>query len=78
MTCLIAGSRTTEDCKPRQVRKEAAVAKPTCVTGKPGYHLLHSRLKGNRLKTEGKNMRDRKLLKAIKLAYDSYPSVFGL
>ena len=31
-----------------------------------------------RLKAEGKNMRDRKLLKAIKLDDDSYPSAFSL
>jgi len=41
----MAGSRTTEACEPRQVRKEAAAANTTMCCGKPGHQkyikLMH-------------------------------------
>ena len=40
---MIAGPRATEDCEPRQVRKEAAVAITNVCYGNPGYHLFSNR-----------------------------------
>ena len=37
----MAGSRTTEACEPRQVRKEAAAAMSTMCCGKPGHQYTH-------------------------------------
>lgn len=34
----MAGSRATEACKPRQVRKEAAVTMSDMCCGQPGHH----------------------------------------
>ena len=39
---MIAGPRATEDCEPRQVRKEAAVAITDVCYGNPGYHLFQT------------------------------------
>jgi len=35
----VAGSRATEACEPRQVRKEAAAAMSAMCCGKPGHQL---------------------------------------
>jgi len=37
----VAGSRATEACEPRQVRKEAAAAMSAMCCGKPGHQLLY-------------------------------------
>ena len=37
----MAGSRATEACEPRQVRKEAAVTMSAMCCGKPGHQYIH-------------------------------------
>jgi hypothetical protein len=37
----VAGSRATEACEPRQVRKEAAAAMSAMCCGKPGHQCPH-------------------------------------
>jgi len=37
----VAGSRATEACEPRQVRKEAAAAMSAMCCGKPGHQCAH-------------------------------------
>jgi len=43
----MAGSRTTEACEPRQVRKEAAAANTTMCCGKPGHQNIYSLASAN-------------------------------
>ena len=43
----MAGSRATEACEPRQVRKEAAAAMFSMCCGKPGHQYINSPASAN-------------------------------